>query len=171
MQGAPATVRVRVHRDGHDTYMNLCDEDYARFQRHERRNYSPFESLFGRGFFEEFDDILGALGPSGASWPSRGRPVRAREGSDTVDISRYFSEQAKELLQAAAEKAAEWGQPEVDTEHLLYVLADNEVAQAIFKQFRISPSDVKGYLEYNSPRAEKPFEGKEIGVSPRVKSA
>lgn len=168
----PATVRVRVRRDGRETYMNLCEADYMRFRQREQRSYSPFESLFGRGLFEEFEDILSSLRSPEEGWSLGGRmPTPSSGERNAVDISRYFSEQTKELLQEAAEKAAEWGQSEVDTEHLLYVLADNEVAQAIFKQFRISPADVKGYLEHNAPRNEKPYEGKELGVSPRVKSA
>ena len=64
-----------------------------------------------------------------------------------MDIADYFSESARELLQRAANTAMEWGGREVDTEHLLYALADNEVAQAIFKQLRVAPQDIKSQLE------------------------
>jgi hypothetical protein len=136
-QTRPATVRVRIARDGQEQVLNLCDVDYARLRQSEERAESPFESLFGGGGI--FDDSFGRLagmadaGSAGeAAEPgSRRVPVRRRRADrEAVDVADYFSEQTKELLQRAAQLAAEWGKREVDTEHLLCVLADNEVAQA-----------------------------------------
>jgi ATP-dependent Clp protease ATP-binding subunit ClpC len=77
-------------------------------------------------------------------------------------------------LQKAAQKAFDFGKLEVDTEHLLYALTESDVAQAIFKQFKVSPEDLRGYIEQNAPKEErkKPEEGSiQVTVSPRVKSA
>ncbi|HEX8794185.1 MAG TPA: AAA family ATPase, partial [Polyangiaceae bacterium] len=178
-QTRPATVRVRIARDGQEQVLELCDVDYARLRQSEERAESPFESLFGGGGI--FDDVLGRLAgmppgdAGGAPEPGAGGrrlPVRHRRADrEAVDVAEYLSEQTKELLQQAAQVAGEWGKREVDTEHLLYVLADNEVAQAILKQFRIAPQDIKTELEKASPRKERAVEAREIGVSPRVKSA
>jgi ATP-dependent Clp protease ATP-binding subunit ClpC len=174
----PATVRVRIARDGQEQVLNLCDVDYARLRQSEDRAESPFESLFGGGgiFDDMFERLAGTAdaGSAGeaAESGSRRLPVRRRRTNrEAVDVADYLSEQTKELLQRAAQLAAEWGKREVDTEHLLYVLADNEVAQAIFKQFRIAPQDIKTELEKTSPHEKAAAEAREIGVSPRVKSA
>jgi ATP-dependent Clp protease ATP-binding subunit ClpC len=83
------------------------------------------------------------------------------------------SDQAKELLQKAANETAQRGKREVDTEDLLYELADNEVVLTILKQFKISTQDLKGYIEANAAQRSKDSKSKagEIGISPRVKSA
>src|SRR5574340_1179669 len=93
--------------------------------------------------------------------------------SDLADRA-ALQRHAKELLQRAAEKAVEFGKRDVDSEHLLYVLADNDVVQAILKPFKISPQELKDYIDEHAPRgtAEAGKERQtEIGVSPRVKSA
>lgn len=116
---------------------------------------------------EFFDDQ--ATVPPDASWRGSRSP-----SPETMPVERHFSDHAKELLQRAAEKAVELGNRDVDSEHLLSVLADNDVVQAILKQFKISPEELKDYIDQHAPRgtvdAEKERQ-KEIGVSPRVKSA
>ncbi len=174
----PATVRVRVSRDGREQVMELCDVDYARLRQRERRAQSPLESLFG-GFYEDVFGPFGGMegfglgGNGGAREPGEPSPLarRRRRDREAIDVSEYLSEQTRELLQRAAQQAVEWGKREVDTEHLLQALADNEVAQAIFKGFRVSPQEIETHLEKESPRGERPAEVSEITVSPRVKSA
>ncbi len=64
---------------------------------------------------------------------------------DTTGERQYieqFSEQAKAMLQRAAERAVQGGRREVDTEHLLYVLPQSDAIQAIPKQFNVSPADL-----------------------------
>ena len=74
------------------------------------------------------------------------------------------------MLQEAAKYAAEFGRPEVDTEHLLLALTDSDVIKTILGQFKIKVDDLKRQIESEAKRGDKPFEG-EIGVSPRVKDA
>lgn len=54
----PATIKVRVSRDGTQEIMEICDVDYRRLSAGSRR--SPFESLFGSDVFSNFfgDDRL-----------------------------------------------------------------------------------------------------------------
>ena len=97
--------------------------------------------------------------------------MRARE-PEAVDIAEYFSKQTTEYLQRAAQVAAEFGKREVDTEHLLYALADADVVQAVLKQFGLSPADLKQYIEGNAVRgASKGEASEDMTISPRVKSA
>ncbi|NLS18698.1 hypothetical protein HGP16_19300 [Rhizobium sp. P40RR-XXII] len=73
----------------------------------------------------------------------------ARPDHDSVGPQHHFSEQAKEILQRAAERAVQSsGEREVDTEHLLYELPQSE---AVLKQFNISVDDLWGRIDANFP--------------------
>ncbi|MBX9693694.1 MAG: AAA family ATPase, partial [Cyanobacteria bacterium] len=156
-----ATMQVRISRDGRTENMMLCNHDYNRLQTASRR--SPFESLFGSDLFGHFlqPSDHGAL----SDRIERQKPERS------INIVDRFSEQAKEILQQAAAKSGELNKKEVDTEHALYVLADNEMVQSILNQFKLSTSDLKGYLDANCfTLGSEKWEG-EIEISPRMKGA
>src|SRR5216684_3917266 len=186
----PATVRVTVVENGQRRTLNVCREHYEQLRA---RQASPFESLFsgfgglGGGFG---DDLLGSFfgdegqgrdreeigGPAGGAPRGRrggGRPRGAARGRESVDISEYMSDQAEEILQQAARTAAEWRAREVDSEHLLFALADNDVVQAILNRFKVSPEELKRQVREVSPKRERKGDGPQggIGVSPRVKAA
>lgn len=162
----PATVRVAVVQDGQQKQINVCDYHYAQLTRHQRM-LSPLESLFRGGLF---DDFFGGA----QERPKAGGPaVPARADRESVNLDQHFSEQAKEILQRAAERAVQSGKREVDTEHLLYELPQSDAVQAILKQFKISVDDLRSAIDANFPAdaaAAPPARG-QIGVSPRVKSA
>ncbi len=162
----PATVRVAVLQDGKQKQLSVCDYHYAQLTQHQRA-LSPLESLFGSSLLREF--FGDQTTQPGVSWRGSQSPF-----PESMPVERHFSDHAKELLQRAAEKAVELGNRDVDSEHLLYVLANNDVVQAILKQFKISPQELKDYIDKHASRgmadAEKERQT-EIGVSPRVKSA
>ncbi|MFN3699868.1 MAG: Clp protease N-terminal domain-containing protein, partial [Dictyoglomus sp.] len=158
----PATIRVYTIKNGQRRVMDVCEDCYAKNRRQER-SYSPLESLFFgdlfRDFFgEDFDFPFGSL------------LSREREA---IDLGDYLSEVSKDLLQKAARKAVDFGKNQVGTEHLLYVLLDNDVIGEILKQFKVSPQEIKSYIENNAPKGTFKPEGEEIEVeiSPRLKSA
>ncbi len=128
----PAVARVSLVQNGQRRELALCELHYRQLMRQQRMR-SPLESLFGGG--SPFDEIFSGFGEQ-----SPVTPVRARE-PEAVDIAEYFSKQTTEYLQRAAQVAAEFGKREVDTEHLLYALADADVVQAVLKQFGLSPAD------------------------------
>jgi len=190
----PAVVRVTVVENGQRRTLNVCREHYEQLRA---RQASPFESLFsglggfGGGFGEDVlggffgeeeqgrgrEEIGGPLGgPAGRTPRARrggGRPRGAARGRESVDITDYMSDQAEEILQQAARTAAEWGAREVDSEHLLFALADNDVVQAILSRFKLSPEELKTQVREISPKRERKGDGPQggIGVSPRVKAA
>src|SRR6266550_2824078 len=92
--------------------------------RNNRRRQSPFESFFSGDPYGNFGSFFDNEDFPGFS--SRlGYPIpRHRE---EVDIGEYFSEQTKELIQKAGQKAVALNRTEVDTEHLLYAIADSDV--------------------------------------------
>jgi ATP-dependent Clp protease ATP-binding subunit ClpC len=75
------------------------------------------------------------------------------------------------LLQRAAEKAHELQRTELDTEHLLYVLADTDVCAALLKELKLSPQDIKGYIDQHAQKGtanpDAPIE--KMTISPRMK--
>ena len=72
-------------------------------------------------------------------------PLAAEIPRESVDPTDAFSEQTLELLQRAAEKAHE--RSELDSEHLLYALADTDVCAALLKELKLSPEDIKSYID------------------------
>ena len=128
-----------------------------------RSQTSPFESIFS-GFSDPFsEDFPGFASRLGYPLP------RDREATN---IEEYVSDHTKEIVQQAAETALKFGRREVDTEHLLYALGDNEIIQEILKQFRLKSNDVKGYIDANAPKGkQEPRNGEtiEVTVSPRIK--
>jgi ATP-dependent Clp protease ATP-binding subunit ClpC len=167
----PAALRVTVSENARRRTLSVCEQDYARLRA---RNASPFESLFGGAPFGE-DDLLGGLfADEGVGLPSGvGRQRRPRD-RESVDLGEFLSVQGEEILQQAARAAVERGARDVDSEHLLLALADNDVVQAILTRFKLSVEELKRQVDEMSPRREAkdgPAKREQVGVSPRVKGA
>ncbi|CAM5766569.1 chaperone protein ClpB [Labrys miyagiensis] len=164
----PATIRVAVVQNGHEKQLDVCDYHYSQLTRHQSA-LSPLEALFRGGLLDNFFGDGQESSPN----PLGGRRRPLAPGREGLGLERHFSEQAKEILQRAAERAVQFGKREVDTEHLLYELPENDIVQAILKQFKISVDQLRGQIDANATKgdAKEPPEGGRIGVSPRVKSA
>ncbi|MEI6001501.1 ATP-dependent Clp protease ATP-binding subunit [Paraburkholderia bengalensis] len=154
----PATVRLAVLQNGQRQVLDVCDFHYAQITRHQR-SISPLEALF--------------RAQAAGGQPPPGSPQQPVEGTEAVSIEQHFSELAREMLQRAAEAAVQWGRREVDTEHLLYVLADNANIAAILDSLGVKAADVRAYIEANAEKRESatPPVNDRMGVSPRMKSA
>ncbi|MAB10843.1 AAA family ATPase [Hyphomonas sp.] len=174
----PASFRAQVSVNGERRMMELCDEDYRRLARNQRRSGSPLESLFGGNslFDEFFGDSPLMRGPrpgSGQGTDATNVPIRnaGRRASSGVNIIDRLSEQANNLLQDAARQAVEYGRSEVDTEHLLKALTGSDVVRTLLDQFKIDADDLGRYIDANSPKGEAKGDGEDISVSPRIKDA
>ena len=149
----PATHRVQVTQNGQMAELNVCDVDYQRL-RQQAGSSSPFESLFSGGNpFSSFEQAFA-------------RPERQQ----AAGLEALLSDTAKDIIQEAGNVAHKFGRREVDTEHLLYALADNDVIAEILNQYKLKPSDIKGYIDANAPKGKQTTTEDEMGVSPRVKS-
>ena len=160
----PATHTVRVSRNGSETTLELCAAHYNQL-RSQQAQTSPFEALFSGSGLNDFfgDDFPSFVSQLGTPLP------REREATN---IEEFISENTKEIIQQAAETAVKFGRREVDTEHLLYALADSDVVAEIFKQFKLKSEDIKGYIDANAPKGnQKATDEKnvEVTVSPRIK--
>lgn len=167
----PAALQVTVSQAGRRRTLNVCQTDYLRLRA---RSASPFESLFGSGLLaDDFFERLARdedFGFGSVASRENGRP----QDSESVALGDLLSEQSEQILQQAAATATEWGSQLIDTSHLLYALADNDVVQALLKRYQLSAKDLKTQVEQLTPKAasEPETDGPtKIGVSPRVKAA
>ena len=92
-----------------------------------RRRGSLFDEFFSDFFDRPFGADPGARPPGvRTAAPAARRPV------EQVDITDFFSDATRELLQRAAQRALEWGALDLDTEHLLWAaMQDDLVAQIV----------------------------------------
>ncbi len=93
------------------------------------------------------------------------------------DITKYFSERLKEVLNKAYSLAMAQNATYFDTEHLLYALLEDDVVQRVFKNLHVDTSTIQQTLEEHMQQ-DNFFKndfgldyGREPDASPRVKQA
>ena len=94
--GRPAVAsRVRLRPDGTQETEYLCELDLAEERMSSR--------LGGSSLFDEFfSDFVGQT-------PLTGRVAAPARQVERVDVTQFFSDATRELLQRAAQTALEWG--------------------------------------------------------------
>jgi ATP-dependent Clp protease ATP-binding subunit ClpC len=107
-----------------------------------RRRGSMFDEFFSE-FFDRPSGVEGAIRPTGAttSAPPRRRPV------EQVDITQFFSDATRELLQRAAQLAVEWGSLDLDTEHLLWAAMQDDLVGQIVSHADGDPAAIAAQVE------------------------
>jgi ATP-dependent Clp protease ATP-binding subunit ClpC len=159
----PAVARVVVTENGERKTLSICDYHYRQLMRHQSM-LNPFDALLGGGA-SGLPGLLGGFGDE--------TDLSASIPRESVDATEAFSEQTVELLQRAAEKAHELHRKELDTEHLLYVLADTDVCAALLKELKLSPQDIRSYIDeharHGTTSDDEPLD--RMTVSPRLKKA
>ncbi|HEY1610060.1 MAG TPA: AAA family ATPase [Paraburkholderia sp.] len=162
----PAVAQVTVVQNGQRKSMSICEYDYRQLMRHQSM-LNPFDSLLGGGGLSR---LMGGMGGAG---DEDDEDIVASVPRESVDVTDAFSEQTMELLQRAAEKAHELQKTELDTEQVLYVLADMDVVQALFKELKLSADDIRRYIDEHAQKgkaeADAPVE--KMTISPRLKKA
>jgi ATP-dependent Clp protease ATP-binding subunit ClpC len=166
----PAVARVTVVQNGERKSLSICDYDYRQLMRHQSM-VNPFDSLLGGGGLSRF--FGGMPGAGDEDEDEDDDSFSAELPRESVDATDAFSEQTLELLQRAAEKAHELRRTELDTEHLLYVLADADVCAALLKELKLSPDDIKGYIDQHAQtgKANPDAPIDKMTISPRMKKA
>jgi ATP-dependent Clp protease ATP-binding subunit ClpC len=142
--GRPAVAsRVRLRPDGTQEVEYLCDIDLAE-ERMGRLSG-------GRSLFDDFfSDFYGEGGGPGA----RRTPAPQRQ-VERVDVTQFFSDATRELLQQAAQTALEWGSLDLDSDHLLYAALQDDVVRHVLREVDADPEAIAAQVEEEADRAER----------------
>jgi ATP-dependent Clp protease ATP-binding subunit ClpC len=135
----PATVAIRrIGPGGGQRIEHLCELHAAQAR--------GGRSAFGSGSL--FDDFFNQFFEP-AAVPRR-IPVEAEAGrrrAEQVDVTRFFSDATNELLQRAAQRAMEWGNTDLTTEHLLHATLEDDLARHVLGLVDADPDSVSAQLE------------------------
>src|ERR687890_1898047 len=71
----------------------------------------------------------------------------ARQPRQRVDITQFLSEQARELVNAAARRAAETGSPDLDTDHLLWAMTEEDATRSLIGRTGVDPDQLHRQLD------------------------
>jgi len=136
--------RVRTLPDGTQEVEYLCELDIA-----EERLSRGFGG--GSLFDDFFSDFFG-----GDSSPARRTPASNRQ-VERVDVTQFFSDATRDLLQRAARTAVEWGSLDLDSDHLLHAALEDDVVRHVLQQLDADPDAIAAEVEEEAEKA-KPTE-------------
>src|ERR687895_107639 len=140
--GRPAVAsRVRLRPDGTQETEYLCELDLA-----EERMSSRFG---GRSLFDDFFSDFFDQGPSAGRVSAPTRQV------ERVDVTQFFSDATRELLQRAAQTALEWGSLDLDTDHLLHAALRDDVVRHVLRTIDADPDAIAAQLEDEAEKTER----------------
>src|SRR2546423_13036592 len=140
--GRPAVAsRVRLRPDGTQEIEYLCELDLA-----EERLSNRFG---GRSLFDDFFSNFFSDGPGGRPPAAPARQV------ERVDVTQFFSDATRELLQRAAQTALEWGSLDVDTDHLLHAALRDDVVRHVLREIDADPDAIAAQVEEEADKAQR----------------
>src|SRR4051794_7782512 len=144
--GRPAVAsRVRVRPDGTQEVEYLCEIDLAE-ERMGRLGG-------GRSLFDEFfSDFFGDSPAGRAGTAATQAPARRAEN---VDVTQFFSDDTRRLLQRAAQTALQWGSLDLESDHLLYGALQEDVVRHVLQQVDADPDAIAAQLEEEAERGER----------------
>src|SRR5213595_2884627 len=118
--GRPAVAsRLRVRPDGTQEVEYLCEIDLA-----EERMSGRLGG--GRSLFDEFFSDFFDRSPTSEGGGQTRAPARRAE---SVDVTEFFSDATRDLLQRAAQTALEWGSLDLESDHLLFGALQDDVVR------------------------------------------
>ncbi len=154
--GRPAVAsRVRLRPDGTQEVEYLCEIDLA-----EEQMSSRFGGRSSSLFDDFFSDFFGDGQTAGAG--SARRQAAPQRQVERVDVTEFFSDATRELLQRAAQTAVEWGSLDLESDHLLYAALQDDVVRHVLRQIDADPDAISAEIE---EEAEK---GSRTDVSPSL---
>jgi ATP-dependent Clp protease ATP-binding subunit ClpC len=152
----PAVATVRRVRPGvGEETQRLCEVCLA-----EVRGGSEGLSrgIAGGGLFDDFfSDFFdrGFAGRSGGDGGDATAVPTRRRGVEQVDITEYFSDAMRELLQRAAQRALEVGSLDLDSEHLLWAALQDELVAHVLRQIDVDAGALADEVEEQTAKAER----------------
>src|SRR4051812_46077747 len=116
------------------------------------------EGFGGGGLFDDFfSDFFDRGFPSTSRGDGEGgiaAPTR-RRGVEQVDVTEYFSDATRELLQRAAQHALERGSLDLDSEDLLWAALQDELVVHVLRQIDVDSAAVAAEVQEEAPAAER----------------
>src|SRR5919106_2978842 len=110
-------------------------------------------SLFDEFFSDFFARRSGGDQGTGRSGVRPGTPAQtARRRVEQVDITDFFSDATRELLQRAAQRALEWGSLDLGTDHLLWAAMQDELVAQIVRQADGDPEAIAAQVADEAER-------------------
>ncbi|HYZ57163.1 MAG TPA: AAA family ATPase [Streptosporangiaceae bacterium] len=106
-----------------------------------------------------FDEFLARFFGTGA----QRRPVQR------IDISQLMTEQTRELVRDAATQAAQWGDPDLDTDHLLWAATRQESTRRLLAAAGADPDAIARQIESSASRG--PAREEPPNLTPSAKRA
>jgi ATP-dependent Clp protease ATP-binding subunit ClpC len=144
--GRPAVAsRVRLRPDGTQEVEYLCEIDLAE-ERMGRLGG-------GRGLFDEFFSDFFGESPAGRAVTAAGQAPTRR--AETVDVTQFFSDATRRLLQHSAQTALDWGSLDLESDHLLYGALQEDVVRHVLQQLDADPDAIAAQLEEEAEKGER----------------
>src|SRR5919206_1415799 len=158
----PAVVSVRRIVPGEPPRIEHLCEVHAAQARGGGGRRSPLGG--GGSLFDDFFNRFFDEAPEGARRIPIGEGGAAPRGrqAEQVDITQFFSDSTSELLQRAAQQAAEWGSLDLNTEHLLWSALQDEVVRRVLERLDADAGAIRAQLE------EEANKGSRTDVSPSL---
>src|SRR5689334_14257226 len=145
--GRPAIAsRVRLRPDGTQEVEYLCEIDLA-----EERMSGRLGG--GRSLFDEFFSDFFDRSPSGGAGTGRAQAPARR--AESVDVTQFFSDATRQLLQRAAQTALEWGSLDLESDHLLFGALQDDVVRHVLEQVGADPDAIAAQLAEEAEKAER----------------
>src|SRR5918998_744543 len=142
----PAVTTTRRIAPGDPPRTEYLCEVHAAQARGGRAPFGGRSSLGGGGSL--FDDFFNRFfDEDPRRIPIDGGGASPRRQAEQVDITQFFSDSTSELLQRAAQQAAEWGSLDLNTEPLLWAALGDEVVRRGLAEGGGDPGAPKTQLE------------------------
>src|SRR5918999_313406 len=133
----PAVATVRMRENGRIVTRNLCAEHLAEA----RAAAAPVGCSLFDEFFSDFFDGLGER------TRSRDLTTRPRRPIEQIDVTQYFSDSTRSVLQRAAQTAVEWGSMDLDSDHLLWAVVQDDVVRHVLRQLGADADAIAAQVE------------------------
>jgi ATP-dependent Clp protease ATP-binding subunit ClpC len=107
----------------------------------------------GRSLFDEFfSDFFDGFGGRSAG---EGLAARPRRPVEQIDVTQYFSDATRQLLQRAAQRAVERGSLDLDADHLLWGTLQDDVVRHVLAQLDADAEAIARQVEDEADKAER----------------
>jgi ATP-dependent Clp protease ATP-binding subunit ClpC len=107
----------------------------------------------GSSLFDEFfSDFFGGSPTGRSDTAARQAPTRRAE---TVDVTQFFSDATRRLLQRSAQTALDWGSLDLESDHLLYGALQEDVVRHVLRQVDSDPDAIAAQLEEEAEKGER----------------